>query len=101
MSLPGWSSYRSHAGDAAIHWLTEPIEYRRLGDNCDARALAHRELFKQPLTAYDLEEISAYLNKDCALGSGKFQEEIEAMAGRRAKIVPQGRPRNPKDAEQK
>lgn len=84
-----------------MNWLAEPEEYRRLGLSSGARALGDRELFKQPLAAYDLESIRMHLNKDCALGSGKFQEEIEAMAGRRARIVPQGRPSKVRDDAEK
>jgi hypothetical protein len=61
----------------------------------EACTLAYRELFKQPLAVSDLEAIRAYLNKDYALGSSKFQDEIETILGRRTKIVPQGRPRKP------
>jgi putative transposase len=72
-----WSSYLSHAGDDAMNWLTEPEEYHRLAGSSEARVLACRQLFKQPLAPYDLEGIRAHLNKDRALGSSKFQEEIE------------------------
>ncbi|MGY6214606.1 transposase [Methylolobus aquaticus] len=97
-----WSSYRTQAGDAAIYWLTEPKEYRRLAASSEACEPAYRALFKQPLAARDLGGIRAHLNKDCALGSSKFQEEIEAMAGRHARIVPRGgRPMKPKDGAEK
>jgi putative transposase len=55
----------------------------------------------RPLVAYDLEAMRIHLNNGCALGSSKFQDEIEAMVGRRAKIVPQRRPRKPKDGGEK
>jgi len=93
-----WSSYRQHVGGSGMGWLSEQDEYRRLATNSEARALAYRELFKQPLAAYDIHAIRTHLNKDCALGSDKFQDEIEATLGRRAKIKPQGRPRNSKDS---
>lgn len=96
-----WSSYRPHVGESVMDWLAEPEEYRRLAASPDARALAYRELFKQPLATYDLDAIRIHLNKDCALGSSKFQNEIEAMVGRRAKIAPQGRPKNPRDIGEK
>jgi hypothetical protein len=35
---------------------------------------------------------------NCALGSNRFQDAIETMIGRRTRIVPQGRPKNPKMA---
>jgi putative transposase len=53
------------------------------------------------LVAYDIQAIRTHMNKDCVLGSGKFQDEIEAILGRRAKIAPQGRPRKPKDGDLK
>jgi putative transposase len=92
-----WSSYRPRVGESVMDWLAEPEEYRRLAASPVTRALAYRELFKQPLAAYDLEAIRIHLNKDCALGSSKFQDDIETMVGRRAKIAPQGRPKKTKD----
>ncbi|RYU59701.1 hypothetical protein EWI61_08735 [Methylolobus aquaticus] len=84
-----------------MNWLAEPEEYRRLAASSEAREPAYRALFKQPFAAYDLGAIRAHLNKDCALGSGKFQEPIEVMVGRRAEIVPQGRPKKPRDGAEK
>jgi putative transposase len=88
-----WSSYQQHIGASVIEWLAEPDEYRRLAVNREARARAYHDLFQQPLAVADLEAIRSHLNKDCALGSSQFQDEIEAMVGRRAKIVSQGRPK--------
>ena len=42
-----------------------------------------------------------HLNKDCALGSSKFPEEIEAMTGRRTRIVPLGRPKKSRNGAEK
>ena len=94
-----WSSYRHHVGDSLMEWLDNPQEYRHLATSPEACASAYCALFKQPLAAYDIQAIRTHLNKDCALGSGKFQDEIEAILGRRAKIAPQGRPRNLKDGK--
>ncbi|MFM8441860.1 MAG: transposase [Methylococcus sp.] len=88
-----WSSYQHHIGERVIEWLAEPDEYRRLAGSPEARADVYRELLKQPLAAADLESIRHHLNKDCALGSSRFQDSIEAMVGRRARIAPQGRPK--------
>ena len=54
-------------------------------------------LFAEPLSTYDLGVIRGHLNKDCVLGSARFQGEIEQMLGRRARVVPQGRPRKQSD----
>ena len=88
-----WSSHRHHLGEQTLEWISEPREYRRLGRNTSERIEAYRELCAQPLAVRDLQAIRNHLNKDCALGPGKFQEEIAAALGRRAHIVPQGRPR--------
>jgi putative transposase len=49
----------------------------------------------------DIRAIRAHLNKDCALGSDKFQHEIETVLGRRVKIAPQGRPKKARDGNKK
>lgn len=89
-----WSSYRQHVNEQAANWLTEPEEFLRLAASADLRAEAYRELFNIPLKLIELEQIRNHLNKNCALGTDRFQKEIEAVAGRRAAIVKQGRPRN-------
>lgn len=88
-----WSSYRHHVGEKTLTWLTDPREYRRLGRSREARAHAYQALFKEPLAAHEMATIRAHLNKDCVLGAAKFQKEIEQMLGRRARIVPRGRPK--------
>jgi len=88
-----WSSVRHHIGEEVIAWLSDPKEYRRLGRTVEDRAMAYRALFDEPLASNDLQSIRDHLNKDCVLGSSKFQDEIAAMLGRRARIVPQGRPK--------
>ena len=88
-----WSSYRHHVNEQIAGWITEPEEFLRLAGSVDLRAEAYRELFKEPLKVIELEQIRNHLNKNCVLGSVKFQKEIEAVSGRRAAIVMQGRPR--------
>lgn len=88
-----WSSYSHHVGESVIDWLSEPLEFRHLAATAEARAMAYRQLVQQALTSSDLEAIRLHLNKDCALGTSQFQDRIAAMAGRRAKVVAQGRPR--------
>lgn len=88
-----WSSYRHRDCEHRLEWLSEPEEYRRLARNSADRLQTYRDLFRQPLATNELQVIREHLNKDCALGSKKFQDEIGAMLGRRAKIVYQGRPR--------
>jgi hypothetical protein len=64
-------------------------------------ALSYRELFKQPLAAYDLKANRLHLHNDRASGYSKFQDEIETMLGRRATIVLQGRPKKRKNRDER
>jgi putative transposase len=103
VTAPGdycWSSYLHHVASSVIGWLAEPDEYRHLAESPDTRALAYRELCREPLANYDIEAIRTHLNKDCALGSTKFQDEIERVLGRRVKIVSHGRPKKVKKADE-
>jgi putative transposase len=87
-----WSSFRAHVDESVIDRLSESEKYRRLAATQEARKLAYRDLFNQPLATRDIESIRMHLNKD-PLGSSQFQDEIAPMPGRRAKIAPMGRPK--------
>jgi putative transposase len=88
-----WSSYQSHVAEQSVSWLTEPLEYRALATTPSLRAAAYADLCKQALQPNELETIREHLNKDCALGTDRFQKIIEAASGRRAAIVKRGRPK--------
>ena len=75
------SSYRHHVGERILDWLAEPEEYRRLAADAELRARVYRDLFNQRLASSDLEAIRTHLNKDCALGSNRFQDAIETVTG--------------------
>jgi putative transposase len=67
-------------------------EYVRLGVGRNVHA-AYRELFRTVVDAEDIRAIRLHVNKDCVLGSERFQTEIAVMLGRRAHVAPVGRPR--------
>ena len=96
-----WSSYHHHVAVGNMAWLADPDEYLRLASTPKQRAQAYRALFAQALAASDLDAIRTHINKDCALGSAKFQAEIGLVLGRRANIVQQGRPKKNSDEEKK
>ena len=87
-----WSSFRSNAGLESDGWLQPHPEYLRLGVGANVHA-AYRELFKTSMDTEDIRAIRLHINKDCVLGSERFQAEIAVMLGRRAHVVPVGRPR--------
>ncbi|WP_347988083.1 transposase [Methylomonas sp. AM2-LC] len=88
-----WSSYAQHIAKSNIDWISEPVEYHRLGLTAELRALAYQALCKQKLATFELDAIRAHLNKDRVLGSSHFQDKIELVLGRQTRIVPQGRPK--------
>jgi putative transposase len=49
-------------------------------------------LFDEVLTPERVAEIRAYLQRQRALGSERFQPQVEAMLGRCAKVRPAHRP---------
>jgi putative transposase len=87
-----WSSFRSNAGLENNGWLQPHPEYLRLGVGRNVHA-AYRELFKTSIDTDDIRAIRLHINKDCVLGSERFQTEIAVMLGRRAHVAPVGRPR--------
>ena len=88
-----WSSYAANALGKADPLLSAHEEYRRLGRNEEARREAYRELFKAQLDPEVLGQIRGATNGNFALGSERFQKQIEAALGRRARRGTAGRPR--------
>jgi putative transposase len=62
------------------------------------RWVAYRQLFKEVWGDDRLAEIRTYVQQQRALGTPRFQREIEAMIGRCASVRAAHRPRRNKDA---
>jgi putative transposase len=88
-----WSSYRHHALGDPNGLITDHSEYLSLGDTPGERRSAYTELIKEVLPDEDIAAIRLHLNKDCALGTRGFQDRIEAVAKRRARVAAPGRPK--------
>jgi putative transposase len=87
-----WSSFHSNAGLERNDGSQPHPEYLRLGVGRDVHA-GYRELFRTSIDTEDIRAIRLHINKDCVLGSERFQTEIAVMLGRRAHVAPVGRPR--------
>lgn len=88
-----WSSYRCHAlgyGDSVIR--DHPL-YRALGATPEARALAYRELFRDPITEREIAEIRTSWKAGLVLGGDSFKNEIERIVERPVRPGKCGRPR--------
>ncbi len=72
--------------------MTPHAEYLSLGDNEEQRRLAYQALFLGALSEDRLAEIRAYVQQQRALGSSKFQAQIEAVVGRCVRTRPAHRP---------
>ena len=72
--------------------LTLQDEYRRLGKDDEERREAYRALFKAHMEPEQVDEIRDATNGNFALGSKRFQQQIESALGRRAIRGVSGRP---------
>lgn len=93
-----WSSYRTNAQALPDKVVVPHAEYLRPGADASERCSAYRQLFKEVLGDARLAEIRAYVQQQRALGTIRFQREIEAMIGRCANVRAAHRPRRDKDA---
>jgi putative transposase len=72
-------------------------EYLRLGKDSEQRCAVYRILFKEALSDDPLAEIRAYVQQQRALGTPRFQREVEAVIGRCASVRAAHRPRQKRD----
>lgn len=93
-----WSSYRANAQTLPDKVVMPHVEYLRLGTSVSERCVAYRQLFEEVLGNDRLVQIRAYVQQQRALGTPRFQREIEAMIGRCASVRAAHRPRRNKDA---
>lgn len=91
-----WSSYHANGEGRNDALIMRHEQYLRLGRSDDARTEAYRELFSAHLDPELVSEIRMATNGNLALGSGRFQAQIEATLGRRARRGVAGRPRKTK-----
>ncbi len=89
-----WSSYRTNAEGRDDPLITPHDQYRRLGRTWATRRETYRALFKAQFDARELNEIRDATNGNYALGTQRFQEQIEAALGQRAQRGKAGRPPN-------
>ena len=87
-----WSSYHTNALGKGSNLIVPHDEYLRLALDKDERLEAYRALFKAHLDAEVVGQIRSATNGNFALGSERFQREIETALGRRATRGVAGRP---------
>lgn len=92
-----WSSYHCNARGQADRLITPHPQYLALGADASLRQSAYRALFKQALGDDELAHIREHVQQQKALGSSRFQAEIEALLARKVVVRPRGRPRLDED----
>ena len=91
-----WSSYRHHVLGAPDALLRTHAAYDALGSDPVARREAYRQLVAEAHADDEIAAIRVYLQRQQALGTDRFQQQVSAMLGRRAGPGRSGRPRKPK-----
>lgn len=88
-----WSSYHSNAMGCADPLVTPHECLVGLGSNAATRASAYRAHVALGIADKQLADIRNYVQQQRALGSERFQAQIELELARCASVRPQGRPR--------
>lgn len=88
-----WSSYRANAQGEKNKLLKAHALHTALGKDGEQRRTAYRELFRHALDPGVIDELRHATNGNYALGSPRFQAQIEAAVGRRVVPGKSGRPR--------
>lgn len=89
-----WSSARGNAGDDPDPLLDPHSVYLDLAADDVARKARYRAFLDLAINEDELTAIRAYVKQGGALGSKRFQEQIEALVGRPARLRATGRPKN-------
>ena len=87
-----WSSYHANGLGKPNSLITPHDQYRRLARTEADRREVYRALFRAHVDEALVEEIRSATNGNYALGSERFQKQIEKVLGRRAVRGVSGRP---------
>lgn len=88
-----WSSFGTNALGYHSEIVTEHAAYLALGSDADMRRSVYRGLFDGVMEQELTEDIRTATHGNYALGSRKFQAQIEHMLAQRASPGKPGRPR--------
>lgn len=88
-----WSSFAANGKGTQDPLVTQHEVYRRLAEDAAHRCMLYRELVSEALPEEDMDSIRLYVQRQRALGSTKFREQIERQLQRPAGIGRPGRPR--------
>jgi putative transposase len=87
-----WSSFRCNAQGQDDPLLTPHPLYLALGADPQTRQTAYRTLFRNAIPDDELAAIRAHIEQERALGTERFQREIEQVLERAVRLRGPGRP---------
>jgi len=87
-----WSSFKHHALGEIDDLVRSHALHEALGAEPRERQRAYRDLFRQVIPDSQLSEIRQATHRGWILGSESFKDRVEALAGRRVRPLPRGRP---------
>lgn len=88
-----WSSVHFHLGNKVDPVITPHPCYLALAADSRARSDQYRHVLHEPHGEQQIEMIRKHLRQERALGSSRFQANVERATGRPVAIRAQGRPR--------
>lgn len=94
-----WSSYRCNALGHPDELIAPHPAFSALGDTPEARRALYRDFVGEGVPDEEREAIRSHLQQGRALGSAEFQARVAAISGRRASVMPRGRPRKKKGSD--
>jgi putative transposase len=89
-----WTSYHANALGQPNLLLTPHDAYQALGEGNPARLAAYRAWVTDTVDQAEWNELRRHTQQQRAWGSDRFRQQIEALTGRAAGVLPRGRPRN-------
>lgn len=87
-----WSSHRHYATGEPNPLLSAHPTFMALGADDQRRRAHYTGLVAAGIAASELEAVRQHLRKGRPLGSARFQQQVEALLGRRTTPRPRGRP---------
>ena len=88
-----WSSVHANASTAHDALLDPHPVYTALAAEEATRKACYRDLLEEAISEDELAAIRGYVNQGGALGTKRFQRQIEELTGRPARLRGRGRPR--------
>lgn len=88
-----WSSHRANAGGEPDPLVTPHATYLCISRDAAERRARYAALVAEALSDEELASIRLYVQRQRALGSDRFQQQIEQRLQRRATLGRPGRPR--------